>query len=150
MGQTLVKNYLHLIFSTKHREPLIKPSVEEELHRYLGGICKKLDCHALIIGGHNDHVHILCLLSKKIALMKLIEELKSHSSKWIKTKGLEYENFYWQNGYGAFSVNPSEVDKVSTYITNQFDHHRKRTFQEEYLTFLNNYNVDYDEKYVWD
>jgi REP element-mobilizing transposase RayT len=90
------------------------------------------------------------MLSKKIALMKLMEELKSHSSKWIKTKGPGYENFYWQDGYGAFSVNPSQVDRVIAYIANQHEHHSKKTFQDEYCTFLKKYKVEYDEKYVWD
>lgn len=150
MGQSLVKNYIHIVFSTKKRIPLINPPVEGELHSYLGGICNKLDCTAVIVGGYKDHVHILCLLSKKIALMKLMEELKSHSSKWIKTKGEEYKNFYWQDGYGAFSVKPSEVDAVISYIANQHVHHRRKTFKEEYRDFLEKYNVEYDERYVWD
>ena len=150
MGQSLVKNYIHLIFSTKHRAPLIKPPVEVELHSYLGGICNNLDCHVLKVGGYTDHIHILCMLSKKIALMKLMEELKSHSSKWIKTKGVEYANFYWQDGYGAFSVKPTEVESVISYIANQHQHHRKKTFQEEYLEFLNKYKVEYIEKFVWE
>ncbi|MCM4158750.1 IS200/IS605 family transposase [Antarcticibacterium flavum] len=150
MGQSLVKNYVHLIFSTKNRNPLIHPPVEGELYNYLGGICNQLECQAVQVGGYLDHVHILCMLSKKITLMKLIEELKSHSSKWIKTKGVGYQNFYWQSGYGAFSVSPSEIDKIITYITNQHEHHRKKTFQEEYRDFLKRYNVDYDERYVWD
>lgn len=82
--------------------------------------------------------------------MKVVEEIKSHSSKWIKTKGVDYENFYWQNGYGAFSVNPSQVDIVIAYINNQHEHHRKKSYQEEYRTILKKYKVDYDEKYVWD
>jgi putative transposase len=82
--------------------------------------------------------------------MKLMEDIKTHSSRWIKSKGKGYENFYWQDGYGAFSVNPSEVDIVIRYITNQHEHHRKITFQEEYRAFLKKYNVDYDERYVWD
>lgn len=150
MGQSLVKNYMHIVFSTKHREPLIHPPVEAELHSYLGGICNKLDCQVIKVGGYSDHIHILCMLSKKIALMKLMEELKSHSSKWIKTKGKGYENFYWQDGYGAFSVNPSEIDTVIDYIANQHEHHSKKTFQDEYRAFLKKYNVEYDEKYVWD
>lgn len=150
MGQSLVKNYLHITFSTKHRAPLIHPPVEEELHRYLGGICNQLDCQVLKVGGYTDHVHILCMLSKKITLIKLMEVLKAHSSKWIKTKGAEYENFYWQDGYGAFSVNPAEVDIVIRYIANQHEHHRKKTFQEEYRAFLKKYNVEYNEEYVWD
>ena len=100
--------------------------------------------------GYTDHIHILCMLSKKIALMNLLEEVKSHSSKWMKTKGTELKNFYWQNGYGAFSVNPTEIDKVITYIENQKEHHRKKTFQEEYRAFLKKYKVEYDEKFVWD
>lgn len=150
MGQSLVQNYIHIVFSTKHRQPLIQPPVEQELHAYLGGICNRLECQSIIVGGYTDHIHILCKLSKKIALMKLLEEVKSHSSKWIKTKGAAYENFYWQDGYGAFSVNPSEVDKVISYIANQHEHHRKKTFQEEYRAFLKKYQVEYDERYVWD
>ncbi|MDX1941799.1 MAG: IS200/IS605 family transposase [Saprospiraceae bacterium] len=150
MGQSLVQNYLHIVFGTKYRQPLIHPPVEQELHSYLGGICNKLECPVIKVGGYTDHIHILCKLSKKIALMKLVEEVKSHSSKWIKTKGEGYENFYWQDGYGAFSVNPSQVDTVIAYIANQHEHHSKKTFQEEYRAFLKKYQVEYDERYVWD
>jgi putative transposase len=150
MGQSLVKNYVHIVFSTKYRQPLIHPPVEAELHSYLGGICNSLECNVIKVGGYTDHVHILCMLSKKIALMKLLEVLKSHSSKWIKTKGAEYANFYWQDGYGAFSVNPSQVDTVIAYIANQQEHHKKKTFQSEYRAFLKKYKVQYDEQYVWD
>lgn len=94
MGQSLNKIYVHLVFSTKHRNPLITDSIQEELFSYLGGICKGLECNPIQVGGYRDHVHILCLLSKKIALMKLVEEVKSHSSKWMKTKCSEFENFY--------------------------------------------------------
>jgi putative transposase len=106
MGQSLVKNYVHIVFSTKHTKALIHPPYEEELHAYLGGICKKLECTPIKVGGYTDHIHILCMLSKKIALIKLLEELKSHSSRWMKTKDKSLNNFYWQEGYGAFSVNP--------------------------------------------
>ncbi len=150
MGQSLVKNYIHIVFSTKHREPFIYPPVEAELHAYLGGICKNLECQPIKVGGYTDHIHILCMLSKKIALMKLLEEVKSHSSKWMKTKGEDLKNFYWQDGYGAFSVNPSDVDAVINYIANQKKHHENKTFKEEYSGFLKKYNVEYDERYVWD
>lgn len=150
MGQSLVKNYLHIVFSTKYRAPIIHPPYELELHAYLGGICNNLECHTLKVGGYTDHVHILCLLSKKIALMKLLEEVKSHSSKWMKTKDFSLKNFYWQDGYGAFSVNPAQVDKVIAYIENQHEHHRKKDFQNEYRSYLKKYNVEYDERYVWD
>jgi REP element-mobilizing transposase RayT len=129
---------------------MIVPPHEQELHSYLGGICKNLECQPIIIGGYTDHIHILCMLSKKIALMKLLEEVKSHSSKWMKTKDESLRNFYWQDGYGAFSVNPSEIDKVIAYISNQREHHKKKTFQDEYRAFLKKYKVEYDERYVWD
>jgi REP element-mobilizing transposase RayT len=150
MGQSLVKNYVHIVFSTKHRQPLIKEFIEDELYSYLGGICKALECTPIKIGGYYDHVHILCMLSKKITLMKLLEEVKSHSSKWIKTKDESLKNFYWQDGYGAFSVNPKEVDVVINYIATQKEHHGKITFQDEYRKILKKYQVEYDERYVWE
>ena len=149
MSQSLVKNYIHIVFSTKYRLPLIHAPVNEELYAYLGGICINLECQPLKIGGFTDHVHLLCMLSKKIALMKLVEEVKCHSSKWIKTMGQGYENFYWQNGYGAFSVNPAEVDVVIRYIANQESHHQKTGFKNEFRGFLKKYKVEYDERYVW-
>ncbi|MBW8050703.1 MAG: IS200/IS605 family transposase [Cytophagales bacterium] len=150
MAQSLVQNYIHLVFSTKHRVPLIHEPVQSKLYGYLGGICKNLECHPVKIGGYTDHVHILCMLSKKIALMKLLEEVKSHSSKWVKTMDKTLKNFYWQGGYGAFSVSHSQVDVVKAYIENQKEHHKKITFQEEYRALLKKYNVEYDERYVWD
>lgn len=150
MGQSLVKNYLHITFSTKHRQPLIHPPVESELHSYLGGICNKLGCHVIKAGGYTDHVHILCMLSKKITLVTLMEKLKSHSSKWIKTKDEAYQNFYWQDGYGAFSVNPSEIDTVIAYISNQHAHHKRKSYQDEHRAFLKKYHIEYDERYVWE
>lgn len=150
MGQSLVQNYLHIIFSTKHRAPLIAAPFETGLHGYIGGACKGLDCQPIITGGYNDHVHILCMLSKKIALVKLIEEIKRESSKWMKTKHESLKDFYWQDGYGAFSVNPSQIDAVKTYILSQHEHHSKKTFQDEYRTILKKYKVEYDERYVWD
>jgi putative transposase len=150
VGQSLVKNYVHIIFSTKYREPLIQPPVEAELHAYIGGVCNKMECTPIIVGGYVDHIHILTLLSKKVALMKLMEEIKSHSSKWIKLKGEGYKNFYWQDGYGTFSVNPAEIDKVIAYIQNQKTHHETKTFKDEFTLFLKKYKVEYDERYVWD
>jgi len=150
MGQSLVRNCLHIVFSTKNREPFLQSPIEAELYAYLGGLCNKFESPVIKIGGFTDHIHILCMLSKKIALMNLMEELKSHSSKWIKTKGLGYENFYWQDGYGAFSVNSSEIDSLIAYIDNQRVHHSKTTFQDEYRSFLKKHDVEYDERYVWD
>lgn len=150
MGQSLVKNYLHIVFSTKYRQHLIQPPHDESLYKYLGGICKKMECYPVQVGGHTDHIHVLCNLSRKIALMKFMEELKSSSSKWMKTQSSELDNFYWQNGYGAFSVNPHEIDRVADYIKNQHTHHAKKTFQDEYREYLKKYEVEYDERYVWD
>jgi putative transposase len=150
MPQSLTKVYVHLVFSTKNRYPFIDDSIKEELFSYLGGVCKELESSPIRVGGYSDHVHILCILSKKIALMDLLEEVKKRSSKWIKTKGEAYKFFYWQDGYGAFSVNPTEVEVVAKYIENQAEHHNKKDFKEEYLGFLNKYKVDYNEKYLWD
>ncbi|MCW3789788.1 IS200/IS605 family transposase [Plebeiibacterium sediminum] len=150
MGQSLVQNYIHIVFSTKHREPFIDSNIEKELHDYLGGICNNLNCKVIKVGGYNDHIHILCQLSKKITLIKLMEVLKSHSSMWIKTKGDNYVNFYWQNGYGAFSVTPSDINRIIQYITNQHLHHKSESFQNEYSSILNEYHVEYDEEYLWD
>ena len=150
MPQSLAKIYVHITFSTKHRQPLIDDPIKPELFAYLGGVCQALECHPVQVGGHDDHVHVLCILSKKIALMDLLEEIKKRSSKWIKTKGASYESFYWQDGYGAFSVNPAQIDVVVRYIENQAEHHRKRDFKDEFRAFLKKYRVEYDERYVWD
>lgn len=129
---------------------MIIDSVEDVLYSYIAGICNKLECYPVRINGHKDHIHILCMLSKKIALMDLMEEIKSSSSKWIKTQDPALKNFYWQDGYGAFSVNPHELDRVIKYIENQKAHHSKRTFITEYREMLDRYQVEYDERYVWD
>ncbi|GAA5219858.1 IS200/IS605 family transposase [Membranihabitans marinus] len=150
MGQSLVKNYVHIIFSTEHRQPFIKPPFDNELHRYLGGLCNKFECPVLIVGGHIDHIHILCMLSKKVALMSFIQKIKSNSSKWIKSKYKSLDNFYWQDGYGAFSVSPDEIKDTIDYIKNQKQHHSKMNFKQEYITFLKKYKLIYKEPYVWE
>lgn len=150
MGQSLVKAYYHIIFSTKGRAPLIHDTVAESLYEYLFGICRELECYPCRVGGYVDHVHVLCQLSKKVALVHLLETLKKNSSKWMKGKGSLFSNFYWQNGYGAFTVNPRDLRTVETYIINQAEHHRQKTYQDEYRTFLRNYEVQFDERYVWD
>ena len=150
MAQSLSKVYIHLTFSTKNRMPLIDEQIAPRLMEYLGGVCKQLNCIPIQIGGAKDNVHILCLLSKKITQIKLVEEVKKSSSKWIKTIAPSYRNFYWQDGYGIFSVNPSEVEVVIDYIKNQEEHHKKRTFQKEFLAFLKKYNIEFNEQYLWD
>ncbi|TYB79054.1 IS200/IS605 family transposase [Bizionia myxarmorum] len=150
MSQSLVKNYVHIIFSTKYRSKWIHPPHEEKLHAYIAGVCNNLECHVLIVGGYTDHIHILCMLSKKIALMTLVQKVKANASRWMKDQDTSLGDFCWQNGYGAFSVKPSETDVVFNYIKNQHEHHAQKTFKEEYLTFLKTYNMDYDERYIWD
>ena len=150
MGQSLIKNYIHIVFSTKYRQRLIYPPVEKQLHAYLGSICNLLECHVIAVGGYTDHVHILCKLSQKIPLMKLAGDIKAKSSKWIKTKGPAYQSFSWQDGYAAFSVQPSDVDIIQEYINNQHQHHRTKGYKEEVLAFLKKYDIDFDERYIWE
>ncbi|MEO5803950.1 MAG: IS200/IS605 family transposase [Verrucomicrobiota bacterium] len=150
MAQSLSKILIHLVFSTKHRERLLSDDVRSELHPYMNKILVEMDSPAIAIGSVEDHIHILFRLSKNHALCKVIEEVKTSSSKWIKTKGAQFRNFHWQSGYGAFSVSQSNVEEVRAYIANQKEHHRTKTFQEEFRTFLKKYEVDFDERYVWD
>ncbi len=150
MPQSLVKNYIHIVFSTKYRKNIIAEDIEAEVFAYLGGACKQFGCQPIIVGGTSNHVHILCMLSKKITLIKLLEEIKSSSSKWIKTKGERFLNFYWQDGYGSFSVSPKDVDMITRYIQNQKRHHNKSTFEDEYRKILEKHKVEFDERYVWD
>jgi REP element-mobilizing transposase RayT len=150
MGQSLVNNYIHLIFSTKNRANLILPEIEEELYKYIGGICSNLDCNPIQIGGTMNHIHLLCTLTKKITLIDFLEEVKSSSSKWIKSKGNKYRQFYWQNGYGSFTVSPDRVQLVKEYILKQKEHHSVKTFQEEYIAILKKFKSDYDENFIWD
>ncbi|AHM60909.1 transposase [Flammeovirgaceae bacterium 311] len=150
MPQSLTKNYVHIIFSSKNREPFLHSPVKEELWDCLGGMCKALECNPIHIGGYHDHVHVLCLLSKKLALMKLVEEIKTHSSKWLKAKGSEFSGFSWHLGYGAFSVNPAQWEAVAAHIEKQEEHHQEKSFQAEFRTILGKYKMDYDEHYLWD
>lgn len=151
MPQSLAKIYLHLVFSTKDRAPsLSKRELRQETHAYLAGACRKLGSPSLIVGGVEDHVHILCYMSRTLAVADLVKEVKRESSKWIKTKDGVSSGFRWQGGYGAFSVSPSHVDKLRKYIANQEAHHRHESFQDEFLRLLRKYGVSYDEKYLWE
>jgi len=150
MPQSLSKVYVHIVFSTKNREPFITEEVKDELFAYIGGICKQMECTPIRVGGHVDHIHILCRLSKKVTIIKLLEDVKKRSSKWVKTKGSDYSKFYWQDGYAIFSVNPDGIPTVKKYIERQSEHHRKKSFKEECRDFFKDYGVIYDEKYVWD
>ena len=150
MPQSLANVLVHLIFSTKSRGRFIRPDIEDELFRYLASLCRACGCPAHKIGGTDDHVHLACSLSRTITLSKLLEEIKKRSSKWIKTKGDAFAGFSWQNGYGAFSIGHSQLGSLKRYIATQREHHRHKTFQEEFREFLEKYQVNYDERYVWD
>ena len=120
------------------------------MHAYLGGTLNELDCPVLGVGGTSDHIHILAILSKNGPVSEVIGKLKSSSSKWVKTKGVDLRKFAWQNGYGVFSVSQSHVERVRSYIQRQEEHHRRKTFQDEFRSMLNAFDVRYDERYVWD
>ena len=150
MPQSLAQILVHLIFSTKNREPILSDDIRPELHPYMATILGGMDSPSILINSVADHAHVLFHLSKNHPLCNVIEVVKKDSSKWIKTKGKAYRNFHWQNGYRAFSVSQSNVDEVIKYIEDQKEHHRKRTFQEEFRAFLKKYQMPYDERYVWD
>jgi len=150
MPQSLSSILIHLIFSTKNREPFITPEVEPELHPYLASIFRAMKSPSLAIDGTADHVHILFSLSRIVTVAKLVEEVKTESSKWIKTKGPAFRNFHWQKGYGAFSIGQSNVTGLKRYIRSQKQHHKRISFQDEYRKFLASYGIEYDELYVWD
>ena len=151
MPQSLVQNYQHIVFSTKMRQPFLRDaSIRREMHAYLGGVCRNRRSPSIIVGGAEDHVHIFCRLSKSIAIDDFLAELKRESSKWVKTKAEECLFFYWQSGYGAFSVSPSHVEELRRYITQQEEHHRRETFQEEYRRLLRKYGLEWDERFIWD
>jgi putative transposase len=149
MSQSLSCLLVHLIFSTKERHPfLAQNDVMLRTHAYLGGILREASCPSLTIGGTADHVHAFFHLSRTQHVAKIVETLKSHSSRWIKAQGIE--KFAWQRGYGCFSVGQSQVQALIRYIQNQADHHLKVTFQDEFRQFLRRYEISFEEQYVWD
>jgi putative transposase len=148
MSQSLTKILIHLVFSTENRRPLIWDVIRGELQAYTIGIFKALESPSLITNFEAEHGHILFSLSKKQALAKVVEEVKKGTSKWIKSKGRDYSNFYWQGGYGAFAVSESEKEEVMRYITNQQEHHRKVTFLEELRNLFEQNGIAYDERYL--
>jgi REP element-mobilizing transposase RayT len=151
VAQSLARLWTHLIFSTKERFPFLSdPSVRADMHAYLATVLRTHDCPTLIVGGCSDHVHALFSLSRNHSIAQIVKEVKRTSSAWIKTVERRYSKFHWQNGYGAFSVCQSHIEPVRTYVMNQEQHHRKTTFQEEFRAFLERYEIDYDERYVWD
>ena len=151
MPQSLASVHVHIVFGTKHRRPFLSDDeTRTQMHAYIASILKAYDSPPVIVGGPDDHVHILCLLSRNHSISKVIAEIKRNSTKWIKTKGADYKEFSWQNGYGVFSVGKSMVDKTIKYIKNQKEHHAEVDFKGEMIGFLKKHGVAYDEKYLWD
>lgn len=141
---------VHLVFSTKQRKPFLQGELAREMHAYLGGTLRELGCPCLCVNGMPDHVHLLFNLDRKLALATVVERIKTNSSAWIKTKSSGLELFQWQAGYGAFSIGASQVEDACEYINNQAEHHKTRTFEDEFRTLLQKYGNEWDERYVWD
>lgn len=150
MAQSLAAVYVHLIFSTRHREPLLRDAIRVDLHAYLGGILRDLDSPLIEANSMPDHVHLLFALARTEMLSNVVGQVKRGSSAWIKTRGAQYRAFAWQNGYGAFSVSQSALDQVRAYIRDQQEHHRVRTFQDEFRAFLERHGIAYEERFLWD
>ena len=150
MPQSLSQVILHLIFSTKNRAPWLDTDVRPRMHAYLATICRDLDAEAFRVGGVADHVHLVVTLPRPLSQSALVEEIKKLSSKWITGLDPKYRQFYWQRGYGAFSLGRSQLDAVVKYVSEQEEHHRKVTFQDEFRRVLKKYGVPFDERYVWD
>ena len=150
MPQSFTKLYAHLIFSTKNRQPFLDETIRPRVHGYLATIVRSIDSPYVVVGGVADHVHILFDMGKMHAPIEFVERVKRESSKFVKTLGPRYGRFYWQRGYGMFSVSPTHLADVEEYVRTQQSHHEKKTFQEEYLEFLHRCGIEYDERYVWD
>ena len=149
MAQSLSKLYVHIVFHIKKNGVLIRAEDEEELYDYIGGVIKANKSTPILINGTENHLHILTTMSKNIALSKFVEEIKRNSSRWIKSKSDYYRLFSWQGGYSGFSVSQSVAPAVEKYIENQKEHHKKETFQEEYMRFLRENDIDFNEEYLW-
>jgi putative transposase len=149
MPQSLAQIYVHLVFSTKGREPWVTEVIQPGLYAYLAGTLNARACPVLCVGGMRDHVHVLFRLARTVALSEAVKNLKVESSKWMKEEGGVGE-FTWQAGYGAFSVSASQLEVVKAYIRNQEQHHQGRSFQEEFRRLLDVYQIEYNEAYVWD
>jgi REP element-mobilizing transposase RayT len=151
MPQSLSKvNILHIIFSTKNREPWLDSAVRPRMHAYLATICRDQGVELVHVGGVADHVHFLTTLPRTLSQAQMVEQIKKKSSKWIKALDARYRGFFWQRGYAAFSVSPSQFEVVLRYIDTQPEHHRTHTFQEEYRKLLRRHGVNIDEHHVWD
>ncbi|MFN4908041.1 MAG: IS200/IS605 family transposase [Bacteroidota bacterium] len=150
MPQSLSKVVVHIVFSTKNREPVLNASVRPRLFAFLATVARNAQCDCYRVGGVSDHVHIAIRLSRTITVAEIVEVLKASSSKWLKTQSADLANFSWQRGYGAFSFDPSALHVLQRYIDNQEEHHRNRTYMEEYRDIMKKYEMECDERYMWD
>lgn len=150
MPQSLSNILIHLIWSTKDRHQWLTPGIREKTHAFIAGAVRQCNCEAYRVGGVADHVHLAVRLSRTLSVADLVKEVKTASSKWLKAQDPAYTDFYWQQGYGAFSVGISQKETLLHYIDTQEEHHQTRTFQDEYRDFLTEYGIAYDERYVWD
>jgi putative transposase len=147
MSHTYISDLVHCVFSTKERRNLIRPEIQSDLWAFLGGIARKNGFKALIVGGTENHVHVLLSLPTQMPLAKAMQLIKGVSSHWMNEN--HAKGFAWQQGYGAFTVGISQKDDTIAYIQSQAEHHRKRSFEEEFVAFLKKHNVEYDPRYVW-
>lgn len=150
MPQSLAIVHIHVIFSTKNREPWIHDGVRERLHGYMAAALQGLDCYPVLFNSVEDHIHLLFDLGRRVSIADAVREVKASSSRWIKSLDPKLTPFAWQAGYGVFAVSMSNLDEVRDYIARQREHHRRMTFQDEYRAFLRRHNIQCDERYVWD
>ena len=150
MPQSFACLHCHVIFSTKNRDPLLMPDFAPRLFEYIGGILREQNCPLLSAGGMPDHIHLLVGLHKQTAVSDAVRDIKSNSSRWIHQTFSSLRGFAWQAGYGAFAVSYSNIDQVKKYIADQAEHHRVRSFKEEFVAFLKRPGMEYDEQYIWD
>ena len=150
MAHSFVSGLFDCAFSTKGRRKLITPDLQERLWPYMGGIAKEKGMKALSIGGIDDHVHLLLAITSTVSIAKTLQLIKGASSKWVHDTFSKHHNFVWQEGYGAFSIGISQIDRTIAYIRSQAEHHRKLTFQEEFLEILKKHGIQYDKRYIWD
>ena len=151
MPQSLARIYVHIVYATKLRYPYFQDrDIRRESHKYIAKIIQEKDSFPVIVNGVDNHIHILCHLSKNISIAELVGAVKRSSSKWLKTKGGVFSDFSWQRGYAAFSVGEKHNKRLKKYIENQEEHHKGIDFQTEYRDLLEEYGIEYDEQYVWD
>jgi putative transposase len=148
MSHTYISNFIHCVFSTKERRKIIAPEIKERLWFYMGGIARKHKAKIIAIGGTEDHVHLLLSMPTTLSVAKIIQLIKSGSSKWIHDTFPSFRHFEWQEGFGVFTVSYEDINSTTDYINNQERHHKKETFDEEYIAFLKEAGIDYDERYV--